>query len=561
MRLLLLLLISSGAFAQAPKLFFTDLTVGPNSGGETVSGFSGAYVTLYGNNFGTTQGASTVTLNGAQSVRVVSWGSTYLWYQKIVVQLGSSSASGNFQVTTSAGSSNTLPFTVATGHIYFVATTGNDSSGTGSFASPWRTIPKAKNSINPGDIAYVENGVTQTAIDDYNSGLAITSQCSSTAPCALVVYPGAAATIGSNTPQFGLRNPQLNGQTANDWVIAGFTVTGSGSAMDLWHDDGYRIVGNEMFCPEGAGQAACFHTDTLTNTKFLGNYVHNVGDQNGSIDKFYHAVYFTTNTTGVEAAWNLVVPNPNGVTTSGGCRAIQFFSTGGSDQFDLHVHDNTIHDAICDGINFSTVNPTNGTVEAYNNVVYHVGTGPDPANGGSNYTCIYANTSQASTGTVQIYNNTLYDCGARVNSGGTSDTGAIGAGMNVNLRNNIVSLTGSEVYYEPSAGASCTNLSGSNNLWFGAGTVTTCTTANINSSDPKFTSTSTKDFHLQSSSPAKDAGVTISSLLTDHDGLTRPQGAAYDIGAYEFSSGGSSPSTSQALTGKIQLLGRVVAGP
>ena len=60
-----LLCAAPAALAEAPRLFFTDLTSAPNSGGETVSGFSGAYVTLYGNGFGATQGTSTVTLGGA----------------------------------------------------------------------------------------------------------------------------------------------------------------------------------------------------------------------------------------------------------------------------------------------------------------------------------------------------------------------------------------------------------------------------------------------------------------------------------------------------------------
>ena len=109
--------------------------------------------------------------------------------------------------------------------------------------------------------------------------------------------------------------------------------------------------------------------------------MHDVGSTSGTIDKYYHAIYFTTNSNHVDVGWNLVVPNPNRSTTSGGCRAIQFYSTGGADQFDLHVHDNVIHDAICDGINLATVDADKGTVEAYNNVVYRVGTGTDPANG------------------------------------------------------------------------------------------------------------------------------------------------------------------------------------
>src|SRR5215472_14142032 len=95
--LLSLLLYSASCVAQAsspaPRIFFTDLDSGPNTGGESVSGFAGAYVTLYGNFFGASQGSSTVTWNGQSCLRVVSstgsyhgWGSSYLWFQKIVVQ-------------------------------------------------------------------------------------------------------------------------------------------------------------------------------------------------------------------------------------------------------------------------------------------------------------------------------------------------------------------------------------------------------------------------------------------------------------------------------------------
>jgi hypothetical protein len=54
------------------------------------------------------------------------------------------------------------------------------------------------------------------------------------------------------------------------------------------------------------------------------------------------------------------------------------------------------------------------------------------------------------------------------------------------------------------------------------------------------TSTSPYDFHLQGGSPAIDAGVTLTQVTTqDFDGITRPQGSAYDMGAYEFIPGGA----------------------
>lgn len=44
----------------------------------------------------------------------------------------------------------------------------------------------------------------------------------------------------------------------------------------------------------------------------------------------------------------------------------------------------------------------------------------------------------------------------------------------------------------------------------------------------------TPDFHLRPDSPAIDAGAPIPSVTTDFDGVKRPQGKGYDIGAYEF---------------------------
>lgn len=50
--------------------------------------------------------------------------------------------------------------------------------------------------------------------------------------------------------------------------------------------------------------------------------------------------------------------------------------------------------------------------------------------------------------------------------------------------------------------------------------------------DPRFTSPSVRDFHLSAGSPAIDRGVN-NNVPDDFDGVTRPQGGSYDIGAYE----------------------------
>ena len=53
--------------------------------------------------------------------------------------------------------------------------------------------------------------------------------------------------------------------------------------------------------------------------------------------------------------------------------------------------------------------------------------------------------------------------------------------------------------------------------------------------DPRFVNYASNDFHLSSSDGvARDGGVTLSYFSTDKDGVTRPQGTAWDIGPYEF---------------------------
>jgi len=116
----------------------------------------------------------------------------------------------------------------------------------------------------------------------------------------------------------------------------------------------------------------------------------------------------------------------------------------------------------------------------------------------------------------KIYNNTFVGNGSEailIWSGGQSD-----------VQNNIFWNTGT-----PIADPGGSNIS--NNL----------------TTNPNFVNEGSGDFHLQSSSPAIDAGTTLPEVPCDHDGNARPAGSAYDIGAYEYGSspgGGCSGSTS-----------------
>ena len=189
--------------ANAQRIFYSDLDSGPNTGGQNGKG---AIVTIYGRGFGSTRGNSTVSVGGGAVDNYPLWSDT-----KIALQLGTAAQTGNIIVNVAGGSSsNGIPFTVRSGNIYFVATSGSDSNN-GSYTSPWRTITKAKSALAAGDIAYVMDGVSQTGMDDYNASLAIASSGSSGRPKALVAYPGAKVTIGNTSgPEFGVRTPSIS---------------------------------------------------------------------------------------------------------------------------------------------------------------------------------------------------------------------------------------------------------------------------------------------------------------------------------------------------------------
>ncbi len=70
-------------------------------------------------------------------------------------------------------------------------------------------------------------------------------------------------------------------------------------------------------------------------------------------------------------------------------------------------------------------------------------------------------------------------------------------------------------------------LNQSNNIWFKSGSPT--------SQDPKLVDAPNGNLYLQPGSSAIDAGTVLPSVCEDYTGLTsRPQGAGYDIGAYEY---------------------------
>ena len=512
--------------SASPRIFYSDLESGPNSGGQSGQG---ALVTVYGKSFGVTQGRSVVTVGGVAAYKYLAWSDT-----KVSFQVASGAVTGNIVVNVAGTSSNGAPFAIRSGHIYFVSTTGVDSQA-GSYSKPWKTLAKAKNTMAAGDIVYAMNGVAATGLDNSSASLAITRAGSGGNPMAIVAYPGSTVTVGSATGQtYGVRAPSSG---HSYWVLAGLTLRGASEAVDVAGASNWRLVANDISCPNGRGTAACVHASSSSQIKLLGNNVHDSGST-GAVG--YESIQFSGSNT-VEIGWNKI-----GNTRS--CTAVMF-SGSSSYQYGVTVHDNYIHDAVCDGINFANVDPSRGAVGAYNNVIQHVGTGPAPGGVDASYACI--NAGGSGSGSVLLVNNTLYDCGKRA----SADSGGIAASTPLIVSNNIVNVVSGETYITPNTSTSY--LTGSNNLFFGVGSAPAAFSDSLNL-DPLFVSATNSDFHLRSSSPASDAG-TDTGVTTDYDGTPRPQGNAIDIGAFE-SAGTSQASASLVMDPTSLDFGSVTEG-
>jgi hypothetical protein len=106
------------------------------------------------------------------------------------------------------------------------------------------------------------------------------------------------------------------------------------------------------------------------------------------------------------------------------------------------------------------------------------------------------------------------------------------------------SLIANNIFYQPTTagidwGGVMTNVTVSHNLAFNATVTTTpppgvTLAGNVDNTDPLFVNAPGADFHLRAASPAINAGLNLSSVPNDFDGVTRPQGAGWDIGAFEF---------------------------
>jgi hypothetical protein len=458
-----------------------------------------------------------------------------------------------------------LSFTVRAGHIYYIGSVADNSAppancatllAANSYASPWgltnyasateanysyvkmRTPYTYYRCLSLGDTLVFLNGVSYPYFDGDGWHASLTpDKLTATAASFMTIMarPGAKVQLGgTGWAMAGIRD------TSNGFnVYSGLTVTGSGANGGTYFNAGGiasndRAVGNEFTCPDCSGAAGAVMGGN--GLILYGNTVDNVAtlDAGGS-NKEYHAIYVQGNN--IEIAWTKIF---NTLAYNG----IQINHDGTSGFYNQSYHNNDISDVNGSGINLSTIDPSSGYIQVFNNVIHHVGLAP-ASDGGSNdpHSCIAAKGygSAVAPGTVEVYNNTMYDCSSYLNV--NPQTNASCAVLTLANQLNVTMNLVDNIIYQPAyAGSADQNpyicgggpigtLSGSNNLWYsvtvpaGIGSAAKYGTV----ANPLFNSAT--DYHLQSGSPAIGKGIPFEGLTTDFDDITRPNPPS--IGAYE----------------------------
>jgi len=372
---------------------------------------------------------------------------------------------GNCAVTTVA------PVIVA-GATYVVdANVGNDSN-TGSGTNPFKTIQKAADLVNPGDLVVVNDGV----------------------------YTGGSTIVGVN--RSGNSSNWITFRSLNKWgaIIDGqnnVSTTGVAVRSNYIIVQGFEVRGVDrsgMQAYNGNELASANH-DVL----FTQNKIHDIGklctDDTGG--KVGINAYATNITIDKNIIYNVgrFAPGESGCTPS---------------TTNWQNHDHGIYYAVGDNL------------IVRNNIFYNDIRGWAIQR--------YSGGGAVVTG-MSVFNNVF--AGTNPNKLGHIVIG--GATNGIFIANNIFyQATTAGVWFDSGDGGTWPNAIVENNLSTN-GVITPSVSgitaaSNILNVDPLFVNPTAFDFHLQPGSPALGKGLTLAQVLDNFDGVLRT--GAYNIGAY-----------------------------
>jgi len=389
---------------------------------------------------------------------------------------------------------------------FYVDPAGNDSAA-GSSAAPWRTLQKAADTVRAGDLVIVRAG--------HYAGLYLTTSGTATDPITFRGEPG--AIVDSQNPR---TQDGINLEGASYVVVESFTVTGVPRAGIRSVVNHHVTIRNNTGDLNGRwGILTGFSDDLLIENNVMsrsqaehGIYVSNSGDR--PVIRRNHV--WGNNANGIHM---------NGDLSQGGDGVIS-----GAVVEDNIIHDNGV--AGGSGINGDGVQSSiirNNLL--YNNhasgiSLYQIDAGqPARNNQILNNTIVMAsdarwaiNIQNASTGNV-VRNNILFNQHPFRGSIAISADSLPGFVSDTNAIMDRFSMDGGDTRVTLAAWRSASGQDSHSIV---------ATPAML------FANFAGNDYHLSATSLARDAGGSIANVTDDLEGAPRPQGSAFDIGAYEF---------------------------
>lgn len=403
--------------------------------------------------------------------------------------------------------------------MYYVAPDGDDGNP-GTISEPWQTVQKATTTLQAGDTVYIRAGTYNEQLVPQNSGTVTDGYITYAA------YPGEVATLdgtglGANVVHVsGKGYIRISGLRVENSSRVGIYASGChhlviernhtygaySSGIGVWHSNNIIIDGNdvEMACDGG-------HEEMLTvanshDVEVMNNHVHNGP---ASTPHGGEGINIKCESHDIKVHHNVV----NDI--------IRYaFGVDGSDDhlYNVEFYSNVAYNS---GQGFIVEAENTGTTEnikVYNNIAYN---NNNPVPGVGFYIPYWNRNNESPKRNVYFINNVSHGNGYGVRIWSTNVE-------NIVIKNNILSQNGTQVAMLSGVEAQVTV---DNNL-FDSGAYGT----NPIVGAPLFIDPDGGDFHLQSSSPAIDAGVDASEfgVVDDFDGNPRPQGEGYDVGAHEY---------------------------
>jgi len=409
---------------------------------------------------------------------------------------------------------------------YYVDTNHPSASDSnpGTEALPWKTIQKAANTLVAGDTAYIKQGTYTGLVSPKNSG-------SAGAFITYSAYPGHEQKAILNGSGFRI--------TGKSYIkVSGFKIqevlTGSSRGIDIVGPaSNITISGNYIYhtfssCIAVWGRV---YPTVAPDASVTGLIIENNKVEKCNDGAFNEMITVANGIDGFEIRNNEVL---NAVAHGNGGEGIDAKLGVKNGK----IYGNRVHNLQRIGIYIDGANRYATNIEVFNNLVYNntnsegINIGKEEPGGivdgvkvynnivygnGRNGIVLYRHPDDDGVNmrNITIINNTTYNNGLQTGHNAGGITISYSTAQNVVVRNNIA-YKNSDFQISTNAGTVDHNLI----------------------TDPLFMNEAGRDFHLKSGSPAIDA-VSVGAPTTDYDGVSRPQGTAFDIGAYEYRSSSS----------------------